>query len=67
MNLEQGIKKLVEEHGYSEIDAKNELKWHLRERKRLKKQHKIAKIKEAVANELEPWEAPQEPEEPEEP
>lgn len=62
--MAQGIAKLVAEHGYSEIDAENELKWHLRERKRIKEQRKKLTIKEAVADELEPWAIEEPSEEP---
>ena len=55
MKFETAVSKLVEKHGYNKADAENELKFYLKARKRDIEKKKILNIKEAVANELEPW------------
>jgi len=55
MRMEKAVEILVEEHGYTKTDAENELKFYLKARKREIEKRKIQNIKEAVANELEPW------------
>ena len=55
MKFEKAVEILVEKHGYNKTDAENELKFYLKARKREIEKKKILNIKEAVANELEPW------------
>ncbi len=57
MKMEKAVEILVEKHGYTKTDAENELKFYLKARKREIEKKKIQNIKEAVANELEPWES----------
>ncbi len=57
MKMEKAVEILVEKHGYNKTDAENELKFYLKVRRREKEKKKILNIKEAVANELEPWES----------
>lgn len=49
MKFEKAVEILMEKHGYTKIDAENELKFYLKARNREIEKKKIQAIKEAVA------------------